>query len=80
MSRQTKRLPPSGPKATPDALILRASLLELISLDSARLPNGTQAYVVDEQEVYSLDTENAFTVCSDLILARTVTKKGQLQL
>jgi hypothetical protein len=63
---------PSGPiTATPEAsFVIRSSLAELVSLDDADFANGLNAYVVDEGEIYVLDTSNAFTVYSDLILAR----------
>lgn len=52
------------------AYVIRANLAALTALDDGRLPNGCQAYVVAEQEIYQLDTANALTTFSPLIVAR----------
>jgi sugar lactone lactonase YvrE len=52
------------------AVLIRATLAALTALDSASLPNGSQAYVVAERETYQLDTANALTTYSPLIVAR----------
>jgi hypothetical protein len=61
---------PSGPiTATPEAsFVIRSSLAELVSLDDADFANGLNAYVVDEGEIYVLDTSNAFTVYSGALV------------
>jgi hypothetical protein len=52
------------------AYIIRATLAALTSEDHAALPNGCQAYVVDQHEIYQLDTANALTTFSPLIVGR----------
>lgn len=52
--------------------IIRATLADLVASDLAILPNGCRAFVVDQQEFYTLDTANTFAASSPLVLARGV--------
>lgn len=61
-----------NPGIPDQSFLIRQSLVDLIALDNANIPNGAHAFIVDEGETYVLDTANAFTAFSDLILARTV--------
>ncbi len=59
---------PQGDAAV--AFVIRANLAALTTQDNENLPNGCQAYVVAEQEIYQLDTADALTTFSPLIIAR----------
>lgn len=50
--------------------MIRSDLADLIASDSASFPNGSETYVVAEQETYRLDTANAFAPFGAQILLR----------
>ncbi len=61
---------PPGSAGEGGTFIIRESLEAIILQDSASLPNGCVAWVVEEGEFYQLDSMNPLTVHSPLIVAR----------